>query len=186
MFQHIAVSTCCNCRKISASGAIVEDEQSQCPLQAVMVCYSIPQQVVQLWKMCNCSVCCRLLCYATVYLSKWCNCGRCVIAVSVAGCYAMLQYTSASGAIVEDVQFQHPLQAVMLCYSIFQQVVHLWKLSNCIANNLSPFPLTGNVIVQGSIGCRHLSSPSLLTSISPSYLPIITVKVSVIQYVHLI
>ena len=65
---------------------------------------------------------------------------------------------SASGAIVEDEQLQCPLQAVMLCSSMSQQVVQLWKMSNCSANNISPFPLAGNVTVQGSIGSRYHSS----------------------------
>ena len=93
---------------LSASDAIVEDEQLQCQLQPVMLCCCISQHMVQLWKM-----------------------------------------SSASGAIVEDEQLQCPLQAVMLCSSMSQQVVQLWKMSNCSANNISPFPLAGNVTVQG-------------------------------------
>ena len=97
-----------------------------------------------------------MLCY--VSLSKWCNCGRGAIAVSVAACYAKPLYISAHGAIVEDEQLQCPLQAVMLCSSMSQQVVQLWKMSNCSANNISPFPLAGNVTVQGSMGSRYHSS----------------------------
>ena len=64
----------------------------------------------------------------------------------------------ASGAIVGDEQLQCLLQAVMPCYCMSQQVVQLWKMSNWSVNNLSPFPLAGNVKVQGSIGSYHHSS----------------------------
>ena len=55
VFQHVAVSTCCNCKKILASGAIVEDKQLQCQLHPVMLYHGISQHVMQLWKMSNCS-----------------------------------------------------------------------------------------------------------------------------------
>ena len=90
VFQSAAVSTCCNYETILASGAIVEDEQLQCQLQAVMLCHCISQHMVQLWKMSSvngaivedeqlqCSLQAVMLCYGmsqqVVQLWKMSNC----------------------------------------------------------------------------------------------------------------
>ena len=104
-------------------------------------------------------------------VSTWHNCES--ISQQVA---QLWKYILASGTIVEDEQLQCSLYPVTLC-GRSQQVVQLWKTSNCSITTLSPFLLVGNVIVQGSIGTQLLS---FLTSISPPCLPIVNVKLSVI------
>ena len=91
-------------------------------------------------------------------LSKWCSCGRGAIAVSAVGCYAVLQYISASGAIVEDEQLQ--------CKQAFSIPIS-WE---CDSTGVHRKPL------------------SLLTSLSPPYLPIMIVQLSVIcaSYMYLV